>query len=210
MPFTSAELATRRPYAFHVCGGVNFQSIRSSRTLRSANALLAGTPHEHLLSGRRPKTERVSVAGIEIEVRDHRPLVEASLAFPANYGLRDFIAELNSRVFLWAGTEAGPVRSGRNHIARYCAEGTVYLLRVPTEALLNANPASMLEITFCNSGSARHNNGLRANRGPDTFVSPAAAQRPTSAVVELTFKREVVLPEQTMYAPNLQSQWLPL
>jgi len=210
MPFALEELTARRPYAFHVCGTVNFQSIRSSRTLRSAKTLLTGTPHQHLLLGRRTKTERTSISGVDIEVRDHRPLIERSLSFPPNYGLNDFIDELNSRVFLWAGTETGPVRSGTNHIARYSAAGPVFLLRVPTEALLRANPVPILEVTFCNSGSARHNKGMPAKRGPETFVNPASARRPAADVVELTFTGEIVLPMETMYAPSLQNEWLPL
>lgn len=209
MPFTPEELAALRPYAFHICGEINFHSIKSSRTLLSAKTLLSGTPHEHLLSGRRMTTQQVMVGGVEIEVRDHRPLAKGSLAFPPNYSLQDYITELNSRVFLWAGVTTGPVRSGRNYINRYSTEGVVYVLRVPTTALLKANSASNLEVTFCNSGAARYNNGLPANRGPMTFIDPANAQRSASKVVELTFKGRVVLPEQTTYTQSLQCQWLP-
>ena len=210
MSFSFSELATRRPYAFHVCGTVNFCSIQQSRMLRSARALLTGTGHQQLLIGRRLKTERVSAFGVDIEVRDHRPLIESSLSFPAGYGIDHFVAELNSRVFLWAGTEGGPVRSGKNHIARYAAEGDVRLLRVPTEPLFRLSASPTTKVTFCNSGAARHNNGLPAKRGPKTFVDLLEAERSALEVVELTFMDEVALPEGTMYASGLQSEWRPL
>ena len=210
MSFSFSELAACRPFAFHVCGLVNFHSIQRSRRLRSARALLTGTPCEHLLAGRRLKTERVSAFGVDVEVRDHRPLIAGSLSFPDGYGIDQFVAELNSRVFLWAGTDAGPVRSGRNHIARYSAEGEVRLLRVPTDALLRANVGPMTSVTFCNSGAARHNKGLPAQRGPGTFVDPREANRPASEVVELTFVDEVVLPPGTVYASSLNGDWATL
>lgn len=209
MPITPELLAAARPYAYHVCGSVNFESIRASRALMSAKVLLSGTPHENLLSDRRKEPVQVSVNGQTIEIRDHRPLVLGSLNLPLGYALDEFIAELNSRVFLWAGTLKHPVPSGRNHIRRYSSLGPVYILRVPLRDLMAANPESMLQVTFCNSGAARHNRGRPARRGPGTFVSLTAATRPIAGVVEITYRGQAKLPDTTAYAANLTGPWFP-
>lgn len=207
MPLTSESLCALRPFAYHTCSAINFRSIRASGSLKSARNLLSGTAHEQLLLGRRLETTRVAISGEYIEVRDHRPLVPGSLALPAGYSINDFVDELNSRVFLWAGTELGPVRSGRNHIARYAAEGKIYVLRVPLTRLLQANPSRSMEVTFCNSGAARHNQGQPAERSSVTFVPLSAALKGPAEVVELTFRNQVALPIETTYSENYAGQW---
>ena len=208
MAFLLEDLVAVRPYGFHVCSEVNFASIRSSGVLRSAHALLSGTVYEKYLQGRRRDRISVKIGDQEIELRDHRPLAPGSLALPAGYTLEAFIAKLNARVFLWAGTASKPVRSGLHHIARYASEGKVYLLRVPVSALIRANPDVDLEVTFCNSGSARHHGGQPAFRSPETFMPLAKASRRPAEVVELTFMDKVILPEETVYSEMLEGPWL--
>jgi hypothetical protein len=210
MPFTLGELVVLRPFAYHVCGSVNFASIKASRSLRSARSLLSGTEYEQHLRGRRSKAVRVAIDGRDVEIRDHRPLAPGSLSLPEHYTIDDFVDELNARVFLWAGTATRPVDSGRNHIARYASEGNVFILRVPLAALLRDNATQELQVTFCNSGAARHHDGLPARRGPDTFVSPSLAARRRAEVVELTFRGDVTLPPETLYADSLAGPWLSL
>ncbi len=207
MPFTSSSLCALRPFAYHVCSAVNFNSICISRTLKSASTLLAGTPHAHLLRGRRQHTSQVVIDGQRIEVRDHRPLAPGSLALPVGYSIDDFVDELNSRVFLWAGTASGPVRSGRNHIARYAAAGKVYVLRVPLVGLLQANPSASMEVTFCNSGAARHHQGRPAQRSSETFIPLSGTLKGPTEVVELTFHHQATLPSETVYSEGSVGQW---
>jgi len=171
---------------------------------------LQNTPHEHLLRGRRSESVRVFVEGRDVEIRDHRPLVPGSLSLPVGYTIDDFVDELNSRVFLWAGTAAKPQPSGVNHIGRYAAEGEVYVLRVPTPALMSANPEAALEVTFCNSGAARHHQGEPAKRSRDTFIPLAKASRKAADVVELTFRDSILLPTGTEYADSLEGPWVRL
>ncbi len=211
LSFTLEEFSELRPYAYHVCGADNFGSIRESRTLKSARTLLAGTEHEHLLRQRRARSARVRIGGRCVEIRDHRPLAPGSLDLPDGYSIEDFVDELNSRVFLWAGTDSRPASgSGRNHFARYSGEGEVYVLRVPVGSLLRANPDREPQVTFCNSGSARHQQGRPVRRGPNTFVSPSTASRRAAKVVELTFRDQVALPTSTRYAGGLEGPWVPL
>lgn len=210
MPLTPAAFADSRRYAFHVCGAVNFDAIRRSRTLRSAASILTGTEHAYLLRGRRDQTLNIALNGTLVQVRDHKPLIPANVELVDGCSLDDFIQELNSRVFLWAGTEAGPCASGRNHIRKYQAEGSVFILRTPTRKLFDLNGIESLEITFCNSGSARQNQGQRAKRGRSTFIRLDSATRQPGETVEVTFRKLAHLPLETEYAEDLSGPWLPL
>ena len=210
MTLTTGSLIASRSFAFHICAQVNFASVISTRTLLSAERLLRATKHEHRLRGRRFETVTISINGRLIQIRDHKPLIPANLELPDGYTLDDFVDELNSRVFLWAGTDKGPCESGKRHIAKYQAEGETFILRMSTSRLLGENMAQELEVTFCNSGAARYQSGQRAKRGPGTFVPLSVATRNLGEVVELTFKHSVVLPSETQYAKALSGPWLPL
>ena len=209
MPITLATFTNSRRYAYHVCGEVNFHLIRISGTLRSAESILGGTEHESLLRGKREQTKSVSVNGALVQIRDHKPLISANIEFNEPYSLNDFVQELNSRVFMWAGTEVGPCKSGRNHIQKYKDEGSVFILRAPTYKLVECNETENLEITFCNSGSARQNNGQRAKRGRHTFMRLAQATRQPGEIVEITFLGVAMLPLETEYARELSGPWFP-
>ena len=210
MPVALATFTNSRRYAYHVCGEVNFDSIRSSRTLQSAESILSGTEHESLLRGKREQTQSVTINGALVQIRDHKPLISANIEFDSSYSLSEFLRELNSRVFMWAGTEVGPCKSGRNHIQKYKDEGSVFILRVPTRKLIELNGTENLEITFCNSGSARMNNGQRAKRGRHTFIRLGQAARQPGDIVEITFLGSAQLPVETEYARELSGPWFPL
>ena len=210
MPVTPAAFVNSRCYAYHVCGEVNFEAIRSSRTLRSARIILDGTAHDSLLLGKRNQTQNVIINGSTIQIRDHKPLIFANIELDQSCSMSEFIQELNSRVFLWAGTEIGPCKSGRNHIQKYQAEGNVFILRAPTRNLIELNDIDSLEITFCNSGSARRNNGQRAKRGRSTFMRLDQATRQPGEIVEITFLNSARLPRETEYSRELNGPWLPL
>jgi hypothetical protein len=208
MPITPIAFVNSRRFAFHVCGAINFESIRRKRTLRSASEILEGTAHQHLLQGKRSQTKTVDVSGNPFQIRDHKPLILANIELLDSCSLNDFINELNSRVFLWAGTEAGPCTSGKNHIRKYQDEGDVFIFRTPTRRLLELNSVENLEITFCNSGSARQHAGIRAKRGHSTFMALENATQRPGDVVEITFRRSALLPAETEYAKELTGPWL--
>lgn len=210
MAIPVSKLIASRSFAFHICAEINFAAIQATRTLISAENLLQETEHSHYLRGLRPETVAVSVKGRLIQLRDHKPLIPSNLELLDGFTLNDFINELNSRVFLWAGTENGPCKSGKRYIAKYQSEENTFILRVPTSELLDANTEKELEVTFCNSGAARYHTGQRAKRGRSTFVALTAAMRRPNEVVELTFKHSAVLPRQTQYARALSGPWLPI
>ncbi len=204
------RLLQLRPFAYHTCSALNFTSIRQARELRSSAQLLAGTQHESLLSIRRKKSQVVSVATGRVEVRDNLPLRLGSLKLETGCSIEQFLHLLNQRVFLWPGNELGPYKPGPDHFAHYQGEGSVHILKVPLSELVAANPERTLEVTFCNSGSARHHGGLPVVRGPSTFVPVQSAVRPASEVKEFCFVGSAVLPASTVWATSLAGPWQPL
>jgi hypothetical protein len=209
-PITPAAFVNSRRYVYHVCGDVNFDAIRTSRTLRSAKLILEGTGHDSLLRGKRNQTQNVIVNGSVVQIRDHKPLISANIELEESYTLTEFLQELNSRVFMWAGTEFAPCKSGRNHIQKYQDEGSVFILRAPTHKLPELNGLDTIEITFCNSGAARRNNGQRVKRGRGTFIRLDQATRQPGEIVEVTFQYSARLPQETEYATALTGPWLRL
>ena len=204
------RLLQLRPFAYHTCSALNFSSIRRARALKSSAELLAGTQHESLLIVRRKQSRVLAVPSGQVEVRDNLPLRVGSLRLEAGCTLEQFLLLLNQRVFLWPGSELGPCKPGPDHFAHYQGEGPVHILRVPLAELVAENPERELEVTFCNSGSARHHGGLPVVRGPSTFVPIRGASRPASEVKEICFPGFAALPRGTAWATSLAGPWHPL
>ena len=193
--------------AYHTSCRTNFEAIRTSGTLESAEALLRGTSHEHLLSQRRATSSIVQVNGRAVRVRDNRPLAPGSLALPDGWSLSDWLQELNSWAFMWPGGESGPIARGKAHFARYAAEGDVFTIRVRLRSVIEANGDGQLFVTRCNSGSARHHGGQPVSRGLQTFSAPEAAGFRPSDVVELAYRGRIHLPDEAMWSQSLGGPW---
>lgn len=207
MGFTIQRLADLRPFAFHSSGQENFEAILHHRKLRSASTILEGTGHDNLLTNRRATSMTLQVNGETVVIRDNRPLRPASVQYLDGWSLSDLLKELNSRVFLWPGTDKGPIRRGRSHFERYAAEGSVFTIRVPTLSLVAANHDSDLWVTRCNSGSARHHGGQPVPRGPSTFQLPKKSTFRPSQVIELSYIGEASLPVDAQWSESLVGPW---
>ncbi len=135
------------------------------------------------------------------------PLRPGSVQLEAGCSFEAYIALLNQRVFFWLGTLAGPSRTARaprDSLGRF---GPTFTLRVPLRSLLEANHERSPYLAKCNSGSARHNKGLRVPRGPSTFQLLREASFPSSEAVELSFLGSVELPADTEFASSPQGPW---
>jgi hypothetical protein len=207
MGFSIERLSELRPFTFHTSGHENFNAIRRHGKLRSARTILQGTGHDHLLNERRKVSVSLDVNGETVVIRDNRPLRPGSIQLQGGWSLSDWLAELNSRVFLWPGKEEGPIRRGEDHFQRYASEGLVFAIRVPTHSLVTANSDRELWVTRCNSGSARHIGGKPVPRGPETFQYPHQAPFPPSQVIELSYRGEAKLPPDAQWSTSLSGPW---
>jgi hypothetical protein len=205
--FSLEQLADLRPFAYHTSGQENFEAIRRHRRLRSARSILEGTEHEHLLVERRKHSVALEVRGESVLIRDNRPLAVGSLDLQGGWSLSDWLGEINSRVFLWPGSENGPIQRGRAHFGRYASEGPVFVIKVPTPSLFAANQDRELWVTRCNSGSARHIGGKPVPRGPSTFQLPTEASFRASEVIELSYRIEASLPHDALWSTSLAGRW---
>jgi hypothetical protein len=208
--FTKEDLIELRPYAYHTSGQDNFEAIRRHRKLRSARSILEGTEHEHLLVERRKFSVTLEVDGETVVIRDNKPLAVGSLDLQGGWSLSDWLGELNSRVFLWPGRDDGPIQRGRAHFERYASEGSVFVVRVPTPSLFAANRDRQLWVTRCNSGSARHIGGKPVPRGSATFQIPADAAFRAFEVIELSYRGDAKLPEDSRWSTSLDGPWTAL
>ncbi|MFI5326432.1 MAG: DUF7002 family protein [Candidatus Rokuibacteriota bacterium] len=201
------ELLRLRPFAYHTSGRVNFESIRDCATISSAQGLVRGTSQEDLLGGIRSKPCSVRVNGRDVLIRDQKPLRPGSMRLEPGTTLRDYVRELNRRVFLWPGTSRRLVAAGRGHFELYRREGRVFVIRAPLRSLLAANPKRELFLTKCNSGSARHHSGQPVQRGPGTFHRLNEATFRASKVVEFSFIERIDLPHDTEFSEFLDGPW---
>jgi hypothetical protein len=94
MAIETNDLLRLRPFVFHSSDELNFSSIRRTREIRPAEALLRGTQHERLLHGRRARTEVVQLPGGPISIRDHRPFRPGSAKLEAGCSVDDYISLL--------------------------------------------------------------------------------------------------------------------
>ena len=81
------------------------------------------------------------------------------------------------------------------------------MIRARTTALLAEYANRTLWVTKCNSGSARHQWGKPVPRGPSTFQHPDTAPFKVSEVIELSYRDEALLPDDTQWSTSLAGPW---
>jgi hypothetical protein len=195
MPLTLPHFAALRPVLYHLTARSNADRILREREIVCASTLMSRADDRTALRSRRPDAIPLLRAGETTAVlRDQKPLHRGNIALQGGWTFEDFVESLNARVFFWPGDEKGPIKHGLRHFSRYAHEDAV-VLRIPTMALFEANPAPK----FCryNSGSPRCSGGRHSPRGPGTFVAADAVDFRRGEVVEVTFESRVVLPQGT-------------
>lgn len=159
-----------------------------------------------LLRVTRLNYELIKIGEDIVRVRDQAPLHEGNVTLPFRYSFGDFIESLNSRVFFWPGSGDGPISYGIRHFERYRDERPV-IIRAPVESVMKANPDAEPQFCAHNSGSPRCSNGKKSPRGPDTFTLAAAFVGVPSKVVEVTFNREISLPDDSQVSCSPKGPW---
>lgn len=200
------RLSRLRPYAFHLTARENLSRIRRVGRLESAQQLCTLAGRQDLLAARRGDDAEIVIEDDHVLIRDQRPLYERCM----DLGTRPFgafLADLNRRVFFWAGSASGLGRYGAAHYERYRSDRTV-VLRVSMVALLEQGEP---ELCRYNSGAPRPHGGRRAPRGLETFVPLTTWNESAARVVEVTFRDAVALPAGTEWSERPESgSWLSL
>lgn len=187
-------LVVKRPFLYHLTSRVNLRSILASRALLSTAVLLqAAGDAEALIYLRRRRAVHVpiQVEGLEVIIRDQRPISETALAkcLEGDCQRADYYELLNNRVFLWPTVERL-----RRHYDRYETEEPL-LLRLPTREIIARNPHA--EFSRLNSGATRANSylgGIAPLRGRETFQTAEKCHYGISSVAEVTFPQRCLLP----------------
>lgn len=207
MPFDIKTFLSLRPFSYHLTSVENLPTIRAVRRLESTATLIVRAGRPELSRQRRPRRVRVRVNGVDLWLQGQGPLQEGNILFHEGWELEDLVERLNSLVFFWPGTAAGPNDYGKRHFesASWCDNPVV--LRVGTASLLEEN--ADLTPLFCrfNSGSPRCVNGRRSPRGPDTFVCSDRFDGSSSNVAELTFPGGVDLPDCIERGDAAEGPW---
>ncbi len=208
-----ATFVRLRPFAFHTTSAANLPRIADTKVVESTRCLFAkaGYPGDPRLRSRRLDNLGLNIDSHRVIVRDQRPVAGGAIEFEDGWDLPRFIAHLNSHVFFWPGTNAGPGRYGRSHFDRYARDGeALVVLRIPTVALFAANEPQQPLFSRCNSGSARMQQGRRVLRGSATLRAADAFDEPAREVKELVFKERAVLPALTEWASSFGGSWSPI
>lgn len=186
-----------RPHIYHLTDERNLESILATGKLLSTEQLVNVSNLQNkneFLTTRRREHAVVTVDGVDFYIRDQRPLSLKILQGCLDKGCstEDFIAYLNSKVFMW-----GKMAGLESHYARYIAQNEEpIILRFKTEEVFALNPVP--KFTRLNSGAPRSSsylNGKGSPRGLNTFQSAVEYFNSASTVNEVVFDNHCVLPQ---------------
>jgi hypothetical protein len=195
-----------RPYLYHLTHQDNVNNLRKTGQLFPACTLMQLGGREELMRKRRPGSERVTVDGATIVLRDQEPLRSGNAKFPKGYAFEDLIENLNRRIFFWPGTSKTAIAYGVRHFEHYKQEKPI-LLRIKFQSLLDSNHRAIPLFCPFNSGSPRCSYGKKSPRGPNTFVPAEGFRETPSRVVEVTFDRQLTLPPDTEFGGRPTGPW---
>ena len=209
MPFDHAHFARSRPYLYHLTARENLAGIAAERRLRSAAQSLEAAGRGWEKRVRRPEGRPIRVDGRTVHLRDQGPLRRGNVGLRDGWTFEDLVEYLNHHVFFWPGTAEGPNDYGQRHFARYqqLTPDELAILRIPTQALIQANLDKGPGFSRCNSGSPRWSGGKIAERGPNTFVGAEQFDGAAGRVVEVVYVGQVRLPAEVEWAPSLSADW---
>ena len=205
MSFELRTFRQQRPFLFHLTACRNVPRIRQTRRLESAASLFDAARRSDLKRKRRRKCCLLKVGVEEIHVRDQSPLHRRNMALD-NLSFEEFVEKINENVFFWPGTKDGPIAYGRRHFWRYRDERP-RLIRLRTEALVNANPDKAPLFCRYNSGSPRWSGGKPSPRGSNTFLDANSAPYSPSNVVEFVYNGQAFLPEDAELGSSPDGPW---
>ena len=186
-----------RPHIYHLTDKRNLDSILENGKLLSTKKLVASADlnnKNEFLTTRRKDHEIITAGGNNYYIRDQRPLSLKILEGCLDKGCskEDFIAYLNSKVFMW-----GKMAGLQSHYARYIAQNEKpIILQFNTEEVFALNKSP--RFTRLNSGAPRSSSyldGKGSPRGLNTFENAADYSLSAGTVNEVVFDEQCILPE---------------
>jgi hypothetical protein len=109
MAILEAALLKLRPYVYHITAAANLPAIKRAGSIRCAAALLVDGGRRDLLQTRRRGQTELQVGPDLVAIRDQDPLVPGALDMTDGATLGEYVAYLNSLVYLWPGDEQRPM-----------------------------------------------------------------------------------------------------
>ena len=207
---TDFDLLARRPLVYHVTAPENLASLRRHRILKSAASLLVEGGRSDLLRARRRGPMRLPIGDDPVVVRGHDPLAPGALELTDGSTLADYIAYLNSLVYLWPGSERGP-QGGASKLAKARKAAPVLVLRCSVRAPRAYNPGLQFLYADYNAGAARDHPTLGKAKRWVSFHRPASEfDAEPGDIKELAVVGSVALPRETECAPSTSGPWAPL
>jgi hypothetical protein len=206
---TLEEFYSRNEYLYHLTSRDNLKSILDGGELYSTKEILrrsslTNAEKQQILSERRPIHTYVNLNGVEVMIRDQRPISTRALSktLTDNWTVGQFLESLNSRVFFWPNLKRLQI-----HFDRYKSEEPK-IIRVRTQEMIEAN-ANVLKFCRLNSGATRCHPKWKAPppRGANTFLKVGDVTYSAREVAEVTFEKLCVLPAQVWTSANPNGQW---
>ena len=193
-----------RPWLYHLTHRDNLPSLRATRALRSASALIGPERAGELRSLRTHHVPVQTPTG-RVVIRDQLPLHERNIELPSGTAFEDYVEYLNGQVYFWPGSDSGSSRL----VALLGSSGGVHdvALRAPTASVLAANEGQVPLFSRWNSGAPRQTAGHRARRRVGLHVPAEQYPGPVMTVVEVAFRGNVVLPDDTQVAADPSGPW---
>jgi hypothetical protein len=190
------------PFLYHLTCEQNAKNIINTKKLFSANVLIDMSENSTYLNIKNRKRfdhKSISVKGIEVFLRDQRPISELALSkcLTNNWAVGDFLFYLNARVFMWPN-----INRLQRHFNRYADEKPV-IFRFSSKDILNENPTA--KFSRLNSGATRANSylgGKAPARGINTFLPFNEYNMSPSTVAEVTFENYCIIPENFSIKSN--------
>ena len=201
MPFDDEAFLRRYPYLFHITARSNLGSIRESRVLLSAFSLANQNGSAATSIKRRITPHPLDRKGQAIWLQTQRKLSRGHIELDPDFTFEGLVQLLNSKVFFWPGMNAEePIGYGIRYRKSNDWPGDSMTIRVPLRYLITS-----AEFSRCNSGSPRTNNGIKAKRGPKTFLPAPQFVGSLSDVV--VFDGRVALPESVEFYDVNRNCW---
>ena len=202
MAFALQRLIELRPHLYHLTAASNLSSIVKTKSLRSADLLLADAGMMEQSSQRRLDHLNFRHGHDSVQIRDQKPLIEGAIDFEEGWNISRLVQFINQHVFFWPGNHAGPIGAGVNHFERYRSEAPV-ILRLATADLLDKG----LKFSRYNSGAPRCSGGRYSPRGSMTYVPALNFLGTASEVVEVVVFGDCPLPATAEVSTSPAGPW---